>query len=95
MNTFQFWAILVAILGVFVTLLKFNRNTLTKEDLTSALNSAIEALRLDMNKRFQEVDRRFEEAVGDREKIRREMSEGFADARVERQAIRRTTALDF
>ena len=106
MNTFQFWAILVAILGVFVTLfitlLKFNRNTITKEDLTSALNSAIEALRLDMNKRFQEVDRRFEEvdrrfeeAVGDREKIRREMSEGFADARVERQAIRRTTALDF
>ena len=88
MNTFQFWAILVAILGVFVTLLKFNRNTITKEDLTSALNSAIEALRLDMNKRFEEVDRRFEEAVGDREKIRREMSEGFADARVERQAIR-------
>ena len=87
MNTFQFWAILVAILGVFVTLLKFNRNTITKEDLTSALNSAIEALRLDMNKRFEEVDRRFEEAAGDREKIRREMSEGFAGARVERKEI--------
>ena len=58
-ETIQLWAILIAVLGVLVTLIitifKFGRNTVTKEDL----NNSIESLRLDINKRFQEVNRRF------------------------------------
>ena len=105
-ETIQLWAILIAVLGVLVTLIitifKFGRNTVTKEDL----NNSIESLRLDINKRFQEVNRRFEEvdrrfdeaatdrrrieedAADDRQKIRGEMSSGFAEAAEDRQKIR-------
>ena len=115
-ETIQLWAILIAVLGVLVTLiialLKFNRNSVTKEDLTSlkadltsAFDRAIEALRLDMNKRFEEVDRRFEEAAterkeikeeaaADRQLIRTEMSNGFDHARDERKAIKEEAAAD-
>ena len=84
----QFGALLVSIIGVFVTLflmlLKINRNSVTKEDL----NNSIGVLRLEINKRFEEVDRRFEEAAADREKIRMEMKVGFAEAAADREKIR-------
>ena len=97
-ETIQLWAILIAVLGVLVTLIitifKFGRNTVTKEDL----NNSIESLRLDINKRFQEVNRRFDEAAtdrrrieedaaDDRQKIRGEMSRGFDEAAEDRQKI--------
>ena len=111
-ETIQLWAILIAVLGVLVTLIitifKFGRNTVTKEDL----NNSIESLRLDINKRFQEVNRRFEEvdrrfeeaatdrrrieedAADDRQKIRGEMSSRFAEAAEDRQKIREEAAGD-
>ena len=80
-NLFQFWALLVSIFGVFVSLflmlLKISRNSVTKEDL----KNAIDALRSEMN-------RRFEEAAADRAKIRAEMKEGFDEAAADRARIR-------
>ena len=87
-NLVQFGALLVSIIGVFVALfvmlLKINRNSATKEDL----NNSIGILRSEMNKRFEEVDRRFAEAAADREKIRMEVREGFAEAAADREKIR-------
>ena len=87
-NLFQFGALLVSIIGVFVALfvmlLKINRNSATKEDL----NNSIGVLRSEINKRFEEVDRRFAEAAADREKIRMETREGFAEAAADREKIR-------
>ena len=80
-NLIQFSAILISILGVFVTLfitmLKFNRNSVTKDDL----NNSIESLRSEMNKRFEEVNKRLDEATADRARIEKE-------AAVDRQKIR-------
>ena len=87
-NLIQFGALLVSIIGVFVVLfvmlLKINRNSATKEDL----NNSIGVLRSEINKRFEEVDRRFVEAAADREKIRMETREGFAEAAADREKIR-------
>ena len=87
-NLFQFGALLVSIIGVFVALfvmlLKINRNSVTREDL----NTSIGVLRSEINKRFEEVDRRFSEAAADREKIRIETREGFAEAAADREKIR-------
>lgn len=87
-NLFQFGALLVSIIGVFVALfvmlLKINRNSVTREDL----NNSIGVLRSEINKRFEEVDRRFAEAAADREKIRIETREGFAEAAADREKIR-------
>ena len=91
LNVYHFWGILVPVLGIFVTLiialLKFSRNTVTKADL----NNNMESLRSDIN-------RRFDEAAADRQKIsnevrdqckdiKTEMSEKFNLAHVERQKI--------
>ena len=87
-NLFQFGALLVSIIGVFVALfvmlLKINRNSVTREDL----NTSIGVLRSEINKRFEAVDRRFSEAAADREKIRIETREGFAEAAADREKIR-------
>ena len=87
-NLFQFVALLVSIIGVFVALfvmlLKINRNSATKEDL----NNSIGVLRSEINNRFEEVDRRFAEAAADREKkIRMEIREWSTAASVERKRI--------
>ena len=80
-NLIQFSAILISILGVFVTLfitmLKFNRNSVTKDDL----NNSIESLHSEMNKRFEEVNKRLDEATADRARIEKE-------AAADRQKIR-------
>ena len=90
----QFVTILIAIIGVLVTLvtviitvLKLGRNTVTKGDL----NNGIESLRSEMLRMFakmesnfeqlrSQMDRRFAEAEADRERIR-------AEARDERNNI--------
>ena len=86
-NLIQFGALLVSIIGVFVVLfvmlLKINRNSATKEDL----NNSMGVLRSEINKRFEEVDRRFVEAAADREKIRMETREWSTAASVERKRI--------
>ena len=83
----EFWTILGAFLTIFITLiiaiLKFGRDTVTKNDLNnkieslfSAINQRFEAI----DRQFEEINRRLDEATADREKIRMEMSEGFANA---------------
>ena len=68
---------------------------MTKEDL----NNSLESLRSEVNMRFDEIDRRFAEAAADRkrieetaaldrEKIRDEVSNGFAAAAIDREKIR-------
>ena len=100
-NVYYFLGILVPILGIFVTviivLIKFNRNSVTKDDLRAVkddLSNNINALRSEMN-------RRFEEAADDREKIRteaaadrRQMREGFAKAETDREKIQDEAATD-
>ena len=100
-NVYYFLGILVPILGIFVTviivLIKFNRNSVTKDDLRAVkddLSNNIDALRSEMN-------RWFEEAVDDREKIRteaaadrRQMREGFAKAETDREKIQDEAATD-
>ena len=101
----EFWTILGAFLTIFVTLiiaiLKFGRDTVTKDDLNNKIESLLSAI----NQRFEAIDRQFEEinrrldeaatdrkeikeeAATDREKIRIEMSAGFANAHDERKDI--------
>ena len=93
-NLYYFLAILVPVLGIFVTVIiaviKFSRNSVTKDDLRTVkddLSNKIDVLRLEMN-------RRFEEAVDARAKIREEMSEGFAKAEAAREKIRDEAAAD-
>ena len=79
MEDVHFWTILVAMFGIFVTLflamLKFNRNSVTKNDL----NNSTESLRSETNKRLEEINRRIDEvnkrlddATADRERIEAE-----------------------
>jgi hypothetical protein len=63
------------------------------------LDDTIESLRSNINNRFEEVNRRLDEAavdrkrieaeaVSDRDKIRQEMSEGFAQAAADRKDMK-------
>ena len=90
----QFWTTLIAVFGVFVTLLitmlKFNRNSVTKADLRDSkeeLNNSIEAFRLEVNKKLEEIDERLVEAAADRRRIEEE-------ARADRQRIEKEAAAD-
>ena len=90
----QFWTTLIAVFGVFVTLfitmLKFNRNSVTKADLRDTkeeLNNGIEAFRLEVNKKLEEIDGRLAEAAADRRRIEEE-------ARADRQRIEKEAAVD-
>ena len=90
----QFWTTLIAVFGVFVTLLitmlKFNRNSVTKADLRDSkeeLNNSIEAFRLEVNKKLEEIDERLVEAAADRRRIEEE-------ARADRQRIEKEAAVD-
>ena len=90
----QFWTTLIAVFGVFVTLLitmlKFNRNSVTKADLRDSkeeLNNSIEAFRLEVNKKLEEIDERLVEAADDRRRIEEE-------ARADRQRIEKEAAAD-
>ena len=69
MSMWQFVSILVSMVGILVTviiaLIKFSRNTVTKNDLDNSLDNRIDSLRSEMNTRFDEVDRRFAEAALD------------------------------
>ena len=86
-NLLQFGALMASMIGIFVTLLlmllKIVKNLATKEDV----KNNTEALRSEMNERFEEVNRRFEEAAADRETIRTEMKEGLTVASIERKRI--------
>ena len=92
MSMWQFVSILVPIFGILVAviiaLIKFSRNTVTKEDL----NNSLESLRSEVNTRFDEIDRRFAEAAADRKRIEETAAldrEKIRDeARTERQDIR-------
>ena len=101
MQNLYFLAILVPVLGIFVTVIiaviKFSRNSVTKDDLRTVkddlrdfkddLSNKIDVLRLEMS-------RWFEEAADARAKIREEMSEGFAKAEAAREKIRDEAAAD-
>ena len=83
MNTYHLLIILVPLLGIFVTLIfviiKLGRNTVTKGDLNNS-NNSIESPRSELNKRFEEVNRRLDEAADDRKRIE-------AEAAAERKEI--------
>ena len=99
------FALLIPILAICVTLIitivKLGRNTVSKKDL----DDTIESLRSNINNRFEEVNRRLDEAavdrkrieaeaVSDRDKIRQAMSEGFAQATADRKRIEAEAAAD-
>ena len=104
-NLYYFLAILVPVLGIFVTVIiaviKFSRNSVTKDDLKSVkddlrdfkddLSNKIDALRSEMN-------RRFEEAAVAREKIRDEAAAERKqikdEAAAERKQIKDEAAAD-
>ena len=101
----QFWTTLIAVFGVFVTLfitmLKFNRNSVTKADLRDTkeeLNNGIEAFRLEVNKKLEEIDGRLAEAAADRRRIeeeaRTERKAIEEEARADRQRIEKEAAVD-
>ena len=98
-NALQFWAIFASILGVLVALvvmlLKFGRDTITKEDLRAAkedlrlsLNNSIEAFRLEISKKFDEVDRRFDEVDRRLDEAASERREIKEEAAADRQEIK-------
>ena len=86
----QFGTILIAIIGVLVTLvtviitvLKLGRNTVTKGDL----NNGIESLRSEMLRMFAKMESNFEQ-------LRSEMDRRFAEAEADRKRIEDTAAAD-
>ena len=100
-NLLQFGALMASMIGIFVTLLlmllKIVKNLATKEDvknnteaLRSEMNERFEEVNRrfeEVNRRFEEVNKRFEEAAADRETIRTEMKEGLSVASIERKRI--------
>ena len=92
LGIWQFVAILVAVVGILVTViiavLKLGRDTVSKDDLNnsieslrSEMNSGIESLRSEMIRMFAKMESNFEQ-------LRSDMDRRFAEAAADREQIR-------